>query len=134
MTDRFDHEMSELHQRLKYEDDRNVPSFDEVLQRPQGSRKPLWNRRVQVVLVGCVLLVAIGILRQTNFSSVDDHPAVADDTAAVKKIDNLDIDFDRLHAAIGNHFDTIPRLEWSTPTDSLLAMNFNQFTRELNHE
>lgn len=115
-----------LMQRLRADDERHVPAFHDLLRRPATlpERRPM--RRVQVAMaafVAVVLVIGLWLVFPGNDASVEPgHRADAPGNSA--------IDFERLHSAIDEHFAAFETPEWTTPSDSLLAIQLDALQEE----
>ncbi len=129
----------ELMQRLKRADARRVPTFEDVLSRPE--RKPQPTRRPQLVIacrVAAAVLITLAFVRsqqtkpeiQPRIQVAEEVPPTPTNTAAPHE-SVVEIDFDRLRRVIEQHFETTETASgvamplWSSRTDSLLAVNLD---------
>jgi hypothetical protein len=133
-----DAQLREVVQRLKRSDRQHAPKFDDVLSRQARTRSPQGSPALRwAVVCGAagVLLAALLIFRsQPNDPTGDPEPSIAKDDAPKTPTDrpqsqaSIDIDFDHLRASVDEHFnetEIADRQDWSTQTDSLLALNLN---------
>ncbi len=134
-------QIRELMQRLKRADARRVPTFEDVLARPERKPQQRPTRRPQLAIacgLAAAVLVAFWFVRpQQTKPGIEPRTQVAEIVApaptktAAPHESVVEIDFDQLRRAIEQHFETTETASgvamplWSSRTDSLLAVNLD---------
>jgi hypothetical protein len=132
-----DSQIRELLQRLKREDERHVPGFEDVLERSVQRQVRQPARRLQVAIGCCAvtsLLIAL-LLVQSHFDAPNGQgrPNIAESNGPGRPAEPLqsdtvaEVDIEYFHTVIDEYFGSTEAAvqvpDWSSRTDSLLAVN-----------
>lgn len=133
-----DNEIRRLLQRVKAADQREIPSFDEVLLRPIPEtlerRAP---RRVIAVLVAAAALLLMALWLGRSWTPGSEEAGLTgtetelQPTGLPTDAPPGSIDFDRLHAVVDEQFTEFSIPEWQTPSDELLALGPRSYQIEM---
>ncbi len=124
-----------LLQRMKAEDQQQLTSFDDLLLRQARvvvNARPSRHRWVIAACSAAAALLVGFVLFFGDWSDSDRDPrGVLARESPVVETHPVHLDFTALRGAIDQYFDPATVPEWKTPSDSLLAMDFNvSFSQE----
>ena len=130
-----DSQIREAMQRLRRAQERHVPTFEDLLERPARvtDRRPAGRLRFAVACctAALLLLTVFVTLSRWNEPPDDSGLRIVEDFSPGPVLDQpqderaVDINFEQLHAVIDTQFARVEAPEWPTRTDSLLAVNLD---------